>query len=163
VIFRMMGNADDADDLTQETLLKAYRALGRTNETLNLSAWLHRIAANACLDVLRRRQRFRWLPWEGPKHDQLLLSAPSDDPEQSALRRETGQLVQRVLARLAHRRRLALILRECEGFSCEEIGQVMGLTPSAVKGLLFRAREDFRALYPRDETAHPARARAARP
>ena len=75
-IYRMMGDADDAYDLTQDCFVKAYRALSGTSDDLNVSAWLHRIASNACLDVLRRRQRLRWLPWEGPKHDHLLVSAP---------------------------------------------------------------------------------------
>jgi RNA polymerase sigma-70 factor (ECF subfamily) len=142
--YRMMGDADDAYDLTQECFVKAYKALGRTSDDLNLSAWLHRIASNGCLDVLRRRQRLRWLPWEDHKHDHLLLSAPLDDPERSAISRETRVAVQRVLDRMSHRHRLALILREYEGLSCQEIGEVMGLSRSAVKSMLFRAREEFR-------------------
>jgi RNA polymerase sigma-70 factor (ECF subfamily) len=142
--YRMLGNRDDAADLAQDTFVKAYRALGRTNETLNISAWLFRIASNACLDVLRRRQRWRWLPWEGPRHDHLLLSSPADDPERQALSQETQLLVQRVLGRMAPRYRLALLLREVEGLSCQEIGQILGLGGSATKSLLFRAREDFR-------------------
>ena len=146
-IYRMMGDPDDAYDLTQDCFIKAFKALGRTSDDLNVSAWLHRIAANACLDVLRRRQRLRWLPWEAPKHDHLLLSAPIDDPERSALSQETRLAVQQVLTRMSHRHRAALILREYEGLSCEEIGEVMGLSRSAVKSMLFRAREEFRRLY----------------
>ncbi|MGZ7212505.1 RNA polymerase sigma factor, partial [Streptococcus pyogenes] len=59
-IYRMMGDPDDAYDLTQDCFVKAFRALNRTSDDLNVSAWLHRIASNACLDVLRRRQRLRW-------------------------------------------------------------------------------------------------------
>jgi RNA polymerase sigma-70 factor (ECF subfamily) len=142
--YRMLGNPDDAADLAQDTFVKAYRALGRTNEGRTLSAWLFRIASNACIDVLRRRQRWRWLPWEGPKHDHLLLSSPADDPERQALSQETHLLVQRVLDRMAPRHRLALLLREYEGLTCQEIGQVLGLGQPATKSLLFRAREDFR-------------------
>lgn len=157
-IFRMMGDADDAYDLTQDCFIKAYKALVRTSEDLNVSAWLHRIASNACLDVLRRRQRLRWLPWEGPKHDHLLLSTPIDDPERSAISQETRVTVQRVLDRMSHRHRLALILREYEGLSCEEIGEVMGLSRSAVKSMLFRAREEFRRVYHGVESTTPERA-----
>lgn len=146
-IYRMMGDADDAYDLTQDCFVKAYRALGRTSDDLNVSAWLHRIASNACLDVLRRRQRLRWLPWEGPKHDHLLVSTAIDDPERSAISQETRVTVQRVLDKMSHRHKLALILREYEGLSCEEIGEVMGLSRSAVKSMLFRAREEFRRVY----------------
>ncbi len=156
-VYRMMGNPEDAFDLTQETFLKAYRALGKTDEELNVNAWLHRIAANACMDVLRRRQRLRWLPWEAPKHDHLLLSTPIDDPERSAISQETRVAVQQVLNRMSHRHRTALILREYEGLSCEEIGEVMGLSRSAVKSMLFRAREEFRRVYATvDQTVLPA-------
>lgn len=146
-IYRMMGDADDAYDLTQDCFVKAYKALGRTSDDLNIGAWLHRIASNLCLDVLRRRQRLRWLPWEGPKHDHLLLSTPIDDPERCAISQETRLTVQRVLAKMTHRHRLALILREYEGLSCLEIGEIMGMSQSAVKSMLFRAREEFRRVY----------------
>lgn len=158
-IYRMMGDPDDAYDLTQDCFVKAYKALGRTNDDLNVSAWLHRIASNACLDVLRRRQRLRWLPWEAPKHDHLLVSTPLDDPERSAISQETRVTVQRVLDKMSHRHRLALILREYEGLSCEEIGEVMGLSRSAVKSMLFRAREEFRRVYATVEKAPLSRPR----
>lgn len=153
LIYRMMGDADDAYDLTQNTFVKAYLALTRFRQggQRHFSAWLMRIATNQCLDVLRRRQRLRWLPWEGPKHDQLLVSPPLDDPERVAVSQETGAMVQRVLGRMSHRHRMALILREYEGLSCEEIGEVMGLSRSAVKALLFRAREEFRQVWLRTE------------
>src|SRR5262245_54553768 len=138
-IYRMMGNADDARDLTQECFVKAYQALPRARPDTNISAWLHRIASNACLDVLRRRQRLRWLPWDGPKHDHLRPCGPADEPERAALGQETRVIVQRVLDRMTHRHRLGLILREYEGLSCAEFGAVMGLSRSAVKSLLYRA------------------------
>lgn len=146
-VYRQMGDADDAYDLTQDTFVKAYKAIVRTNDTLNFAAWLHRIATNACLDVLRRRQRIRWLPWDTHKHEQMLVSAPIDDPERSALSQETRASVQRVLNRMSHRHRLALVLREYEGLSCQEIGEVMHLSRSAVKSMLFRARDEFRRVY----------------
>jgi RNA polymerase sigma-70 factor, ECF subfamily len=146
-IYRMMGNADDALDLTQESFLKAYRAIGRTGQDLNLSAWLHRIASNTCLDVLRRRRWPRWLPWDGPRHDHLRPSGPADDPERVAIGQETRAAVQRTLDRMSPRHRQGLLLREYQGLSCAEIGEVMGLSRSATKSLLYRAREEFRRGY----------------
>lgn len=144
--YRMMGNADDASDLTQDTFLKAYRALGKTDEELNVNAWLHRIAANACMDVLRRRQRLRWLPWEHTKHEGPTPHL-EDDPERTLLGGETRAAVERVLAAMSPRSRQAMILREYEGLSCEDIGEIMGVSRSAVKSILFRGREEFRRLY----------------
>jgi RNA polymerase sigma-70 factor, ECF subfamily len=145
-IYRMMGDPDDAYDLTQDTFLKAYRALGKTDDELNVNAWLHRIASNACMDLLRRRQRVRWLPWETAKHDRPSARA-EDDPERTLLGGETQTAVQRVLAAMSPRNRQAMILREYEGLSCEDIGEVMGVSRSAVKSMLFRGREEFRKLY----------------
>jgi RNA polymerase sigma-70 factor, ECF subfamily len=146
-VYRMMGNADDAYDLTQDCFVRAYKNLGNTTPDLNISAWLHRIASNACLDVLRRRQRIRWLPWDPIKHDHMLEAHASDDPMRTSEARETSHAVQGVLDQMSPRNRLALVLREYEGLSCEEIGDVMGLSRSAVKSILFRGREEFRKLY----------------
>lgn len=151
-IYRMMGNADDAADLTQDCFVRAYRSLGKTNNELNVSAWLHRIASNACLDVLRRRQRIRWLPWDNARHEPLLGSADGDSPERQALATETSAIVQETLSQMSPRNRAALIMREYEGMSCDEIGDVLGLSRSAVKSVLFRGREEFRKLYPEAES-----------
>jgi RNA polymerase sigma-70 factor, ECF subfamily len=145
-IYRMLGDPDDAYDLTQDTFLKAYRALGKTDDELNVNAWLHRIASNACMDLLRRRQRVRWLPWETAKHDRP-SARTEDDPERTLLGGETQTAVQRVLAAMSPRNRQAMILREYEGLSCEDIGEVLGVSRSAVKSMLFRGREEFRKLY----------------
>jgi RNA polymerase sigma-70 factor, ECF subfamily len=145
-VYRMMGNPDDAFDLTQETFLKAYRALDKTDAELNVNAWLHRIASNACMDVLRRRQRLRWLPWESSKHERA-SSQREDDPEDTLLGDETQRSVTRVLQAMTPRNRQAMVLREYEGLSCEDIGEIMGVSRSAVKSILFRGREEFRKIY----------------
>lgn len=145
--YRMMGDADDAYDLTQECFIKAYRNLEKTNGDLNVSAWLHRIASNSCLDVLRRRKRIRWLPWDNDRHENLLQPYTPDDPEASVVSAEVQQDVQIILNQMTPRNRLALLLREFEGLSTEEIGEVMGLSRSAVKSVLFRSRDEFRKLY----------------
>ncbi len=146
-IYRMMGDPDDAYDLTQDCFVRAYRSLGSTNAELNISAWLHRIASNACLDVLRRRKRIRWLPWDNTKHEHLLEDGGVDDPERNVVAHETTSSVQSTLNKMSPRNRAALVLREYEGLSCEEIGDILGMSRSAVKSVLFRGREEFRKLY----------------
>ncbi len=147
-VLRMMdGNAADAADLTQETFIKAHRALGRTPASLNANAWLNAIAANCCRDELRRRRRrARWQPWDEAVHD---VCAPADDetdPERIALRREADAGVRGILARMSPRNKRALVLRECVGLSYAEVGVAMGVSPQALKSMLFRAREEFRRL-----------------
>jgi RNA polymerase sigma-70 factor (ECF subfamily) len=142
--YRMMADADDAHDMTQDTFASAYVHIGATVENTDISAWLHRIATNKCLDQLRRRQSLRWLPWEGPKHDHMLVSPRSDDPEDATIAVETRSAVQRAMAAMSPRHRRALILREFDGMDCTEIGEEMDLSRSAVKSMLFRARDEFR-------------------
>lgn len=143
--YRLLGNAADADDLTQETFLKAYCAIGRTAEQLALGAWLYRIAANACTDVRRRRQAARWLPWEDHTHDRP-SPRRDDDPEAALLDTEAQRAFGAICRAMTPRNRQALALRAHEGCSMEQIGSQLGLTGPAVKSLLFRARGEYRRL-----------------
>jgi RNA polymerase sigma-70 factor, ECF subfamily len=142
----MSGNADDAADLLQETFIKVYRALPRIPEDVNFPAWLYRVARNCCLDEMRRRRRARWTVWDGARGEALTNHIGGADPEQMVLDREGNSDVIAVLARMSQRNRQALVLRECEGMSCEEIGAVFGISRMAVKSMLFRAREEFRRI-----------------
>jgi RNA polymerase sigma-70 factor (ECF subfamily) len=141
----MMGNnPDDAADLLQETFIKVYRALDRVPPNVNFGAWLYRVARNCCFDELRRRKRGCWFTWDGATGAPMIAPSLGMDPEDALLQREGDGLVTAVLARMSRRNREALILRECEGLSCEEIGAMMGISRKAVKSMLFRAREEFR-------------------
>jgi RNA polymerase sigma-70 factor, ECF subfamily len=142
----MSGNADDAADLLQETFIKVYRALPRIPENVNFPAWLYRVARNCCLDEIRRRRRARWTVWDGDQGGAMADRIGGEDPEQVVLDREGNSDVKAVLARMSHRNREALILRECEGMSCEELGAVFGISRKAVKSMLFRARDEFRRI-----------------
>jgi RNA polymerase sigma-70 factor, ECF subfamily len=150
-VYRMMGNPEDASDLTQDTFVKAYLALPRTTADLNVSAWLHRIASNACLDVLRRRRLVQWLPWDVFDTNPAMEPAAPDDPAASFIRQETEQEVQHILSLLTPKHRTALVLKEYQGLSCDEIADIMGTSRSAIKSLLFRAREEFRQVTEREK------------
>lgn len=144
---RLMLNEADAEDLTVAAFEKALRAWERRPPEAELRPWLFRIATNACLDELRRRQRFQWQPWNafiGLFHPSQI--AP-DNPEEEALRREKSGLVRAALARLGPRDRAALILREYQGLPVADVGQALGISPGAAKITLFRARERLRSIY----------------
>ncbi len=144
-IYQMIGgDAAEAEDLTQETFIKAYRALPRTADILYVSAWLHRIAANTCRDELRRRRRTRCESWDPTVHESLVRNGAADGPESLMIQKEADERVRGVLSRMRPRNRQALVLREYAGLSCEEIGAIMGVSHKAVKSTLFRAREEFR-------------------
>lgn len=153
LIYRLMGNTEDAFDITQDVFVKAYKALSKTSPDLNLSAWLHRIASNTCLDVLRRRKIVRWLPWDPTEHANITPASESDEPERRLMGEETRLQVQAVLNQMNERYRLCLILREYQELSCEEIADVMGTSRQAVKSMLFRARDQFRDIYEKQQVA----------
>ena len=143
--FERARDPSDAEDLVQETFLRAYRALPRTTADLHLNAWLHRIAANACIDLFRRRRSGYWVPFEVGLHD-LPLRARDDTPDAVLLDAEAWRAFDRICAMLRPRHRLVLVLRARDGLSLAEIGASLDLTRPAVKSLLFRARAEFRAV-----------------
>lgn len=148
-VYRLMGNAEDAFDLTQDTFLKAYQALPRTSYDLRVGAWLYRIATNVCLDQLRHRKLIKWQPWEAFIAVFHPAQVGRDNPEGDVLDKENQEEVQLVLDRLHTKYRMCLILREYQDLSYDEIAEVLHTTRAAVKSLLFRAREEFRQVYAR--------------
>ena len=153
---RLMHDPDDTYDLTLAAWEKAQRAWDRRPPVaLEIKPWLFRIARNACVDELRRRQLVRWEPLEGtrrpsgeaPVAPAALLSSDSHDPEREVLRSERADLVRRALRRLPSRYRTCLLMREAEGLSCEEIGSRLSLSSGAVRTTLCRARQRLRSEY----------------
>jgi len=146
-VLRMIGDPEEASDLTQEAFIKAYVALAKTPSDLNLSAWLYRIATNTCIDALRRKKILTWQPWETFTKVFHPKQVAPDNPEQELLRKEDAQFVQEVLCKLPPRYRQCLILREYQDLPCSQIAEIMEISPSALKSLMFRAREAFKARY----------------
>lgn len=159
-VYRLMGNAEEAHDLTQETFLRAYTGLPKITGELKVGPWLYRIATNLCMDQLRRRRLIRWEPLDTFAAFFHPKQVARDNPERDALSHESRELVHRVLQDLPPKYRLCLVLREYQGMSCEEIGEVIGSSRSAVKSLLFRAREEFRQVYQRHGGTDPLAADA---
>ncbi len=145
-VLRLIGNAEDAADLTLSSFEKAFRAWSRQPADLQVRPWLYRIATNTCLDELRHRRLIRWTPL-----DLFGGTTPhpvaDDDPEEAVVKAEEARQVRQALDRLPERYRVALLLRESQGLSCEEIGETLGISRSAAKVLLFRAREKLREVY----------------
>jgi RNA polymerase sigma-70 factor (ECF subfamily) len=154
---RLMRDPDDSYDLTLTAWEKAHKAWDRRpNVALEIKPWLFRIARNACVDELRRRQLVRWEPLEGTRRGQSgeghvapasLLASDTNDPEREALRGERADLIRRALNRLPGRYRTCLLMREAEGLSCEEIGTRLNLSSGAVRTTLCRARQRLRIEY----------------
>src|SRR3954467_5729179 len=143
--FRMTGNEQDAEDVVQESFLKAYRQLGRFESRANFGTWLYRIVANCSVDLMRAKQaRHDMTRSESLDEAAHLPSADAPDPQRLA---ESGEIQQRVadaLADLSPLERAAFTLRHYEGRSIDEICKTLGLGTSAAKHSVFRAVKKLR-------------------
>lgn len=151
--YRMLGNAGDAEDAAQESFLKAYRALGSYDPRRPFSTWLLSITAHHCIDRLRRRRMHEvsldgLAAWRWPSVDAV-------DPDHSAELADEGDRIQRLLSALTEDYRLIIVLRYWHDLGYEEIAEVTGLTVSAVKSKLHRARNQLAALLGADAHSHP--------
>jgi RNA polymerase sigma-70 factor (ECF subfamily) len=137
---RLVGNGEVAEDLAQETFLKAYRALGRTNDELNFRAWLYRIATNNALSYHRRQRILQWLPFASGSRE------PSAE-SRYAERLGEQELVEETLRRLKPEHASLLLMRHHQGLSLTEIATVLSVDNSVAKARLFRARQAFMRAY----------------
>jgi len=139
--YRMLGSAQDAEDLVQETLLRAWRAIGRFEPRAQLQTWLYRIATNACLDELERRHR-RPEPLDPfPDQPSDEAAAPTYDPEARYAIREGMELaLLRAIQELPGRQRAVLIFRDVLGWTAPEVAELLESSVASVNSALQRAR-----------------------
>lgn len=146
VAVRMCGNREDAQDCVQDAMLRVYRALDRFKGQSSFSTWVYRITMNTCLDELRRRK-----VRASTSLDTLLESgwSPSDEtdtPERHALRSEQRTALAKAIAELPEDMRSAIVLRELQGLSYEEISDVLSVNVGTIKSRISRGREKLRQL-----------------
>jgi RNA polymerase sigma factor (sigma-70 family) len=137
--YRMLGNTTEAEDVTQETFVRAYTQLSTYKSVHKFSTWLLSIASHLSIDQLRRR-RFLALPLEDVPFLEWIVDV-GVGPEQSALQGEQQDEIQKYLQLLPSKYRAVIVLRYWHDFSYEEIAQVLNLTQPLVKARLHRARE----------------------
>jgi RNA polymerase sigma-70 factor (ECF subfamily) len=146
--YRLTGNADDAEDVVQETFLRAYKQIGRFESRANFGTWLHRIGVNCSIDLIRSR------PHRESGRDvadlDLIGSAPvttravEASPERLMLSAEVQQQIGLAMSTLSRMERAAFVLRHFEGHSIEEISRALGLKVNAAKHSVFRAVKKMR-------------------
>ena len=138
--YRMLGDAGEAEDATQEAFLRAFMNLRRYDTKRSFKTWLMSIASNHCIDRWRKRRMHFVSLDDEPTAAALALSSNDPLPEQAALSSEKSELLQGLLLKLDESYRLPLVLRYWYDYSYAEIAQVMDTTESAIKSRLFRAR-----------------------
>ena len=145
---RVCGNEAIAEELCQETFLRAAQRIGTTGGDLRFRAWVTRIGTNLAIDHLRALKRAPVTPIELVGDVTPPPGTPVHlDTEAHIERRETARFVAEVLDRLNPRHRRVLVLREIEGLDYRSIAERLGVSSSAVETLLFRARGRFREEY----------------
>lgn len=141
--FRMTGRAEDAEDIVQETFIRAYKQLSRFEARSNVSTWLYRIAFNCSVDFLRSRPRR-----ESATDDEALerLATAPDGPTMDDLvyAGQIGEQLQVALCGLSEKERAAFLMRHYHGYSIEEIGSTLGMKTNATKHSIFRAVRKMR-------------------
>jgi len=141
VALRMLGSRAEAEDVAQETFLRAHRALGEFRGEARLGTWLYAIASRLCLNRLASAER-RYVRGD----EDAMLRFPAEGDAAIALERtEVAAALHDAIAALPEDRRLVVILRDLEGLSYEEIAEALGVELNTVRTRLHRARLDLKA------------------
>lgn len=139
----LVKDPDEAEDVVQQAFIKAFRALSKMREPGALEYWLKRIVYTTSMDHLRKRKRRAETSWDDKlRHHNL----PARGPESEVLYQEQLDMVEVALQQLPERYRAYILLREFEGKTYDEIGEIMGDPTTTVRVVLFRARERLREI-----------------
>ena len=141
LIYRIVGNVDDAQDLTQETFIKALQRQSQVKDLDKTAPWLSRIAANTAIDYLRRKKKFTYTDVSELAETRR---APGDSPEQLLLRGERKLHLDGGLAGLTERERMALLLRDVEDLPAEQVAAQMNCSMATVRSHIANARVKFK-------------------
>ena len=154
LIYRIVGNVADAQDLTQEAFIKALQRQDQLKDVEKAAHWLSRIASNTAIDFLRRNGKVNFC-----EIDSLMepLSEPSESPEQAVIRSEHRAYLEEGLTVLTERERTALLLRDVEGMPAEEVAVQMNCSKATVRSHIANARIKFRRYIERSRRSQERR------
>jgi RNA polymerase sigma-70 factor, ECF subfamily len=131
---RLTGNIEDAQDISQEVFLRLYKNLGKVQTAAALPSWLYRVTVNACHDLRRRK------PASEPESSDGDLVAGDLDPQTALTQAERKRVLEMSLRILPEKERAALVLRDLEGLSTEEVARVLGSSEATVRSQVSKAR-----------------------
>lgn len=148
ICLRMVGNREEAEDISQEAFIRAYNNISKFDSDRKFSTWLFRIATNLSIDSLRRKKPSISLDAEIPGTEGLalntLLPGNTAAPDEQIVRAETEQWIQKEIGALPDKYRSAVVLKYVEDLSLKEISEIMGLPVGTVKTRVHRGREMLR-------------------
>lgn len=144
VVFRIIGDSAECEDVVQEVFLKVIRNIGSFNHKSALYTWLYRIAVNAAVDFKKKFKPHGVISIYRQDGVAKEIPSPSEYPEVEPQRREMAKILDQALNQLSEKHRTILILREFQGLSYSEISEVLGCSKGTVESRLFRARGRLR-------------------
>lgn len=151
IAYRMLGNLEDANDVAQEALVKAYRGIEKFKGKSSFSTWLYAIVNNACIDFIRKNRKVNmiYLDCEYETEEgtyKIQLNNNEDTPEQLFEKKEVQKLVHESINELGYNHRKVIILRDMEQFSYKEIAEILDCSEGTVKSRISRARTNLKTI-----------------
>ena len=146
-VTRMLGNVDDAHDIAQQVFLRVWKSAPRYEPTAKFTTWLYTITRNLVFNETRRRSRRREVSLEPESEDdqpRQIASHSTPGPDEQAQQDELERALDRAIAALPEKQRLAVVLRRHQEVPYEQLCDILGMSLPAVKRLLFRARNELR-------------------
>src|SRR5437588_388898 len=146
-VYRMTVNQEDADEIVQETFLRAYKNLGRFQERSSFYTWIYRIAMNRTLDFLSARKpgyTYQIADDPEPEKNEIQVMSPTAGPERTLLSRELKSSIAEAMERLTPTEKIAFTLRHMEGRSIDDVSEALGVRKVAARNTVFRAVKKLR-------------------
>lgn len=142
-VYGFFGNADDAGEITQKTLIRVYRKVQDLDDPDRFSSWIYRIANNLCLDELKRAGRRRSSSLNG--EEELIADSESRTPAGQLESRELGELIRDALVLLPDEQRIVIVLKEYEGMKFREIADILDEPENTVKSRMYYGLKSLRS------------------
>ena len=155
--YRLLGNEEDAADVTQEVFLRACISWESLSNRDHLGVWLHHVATNVCIDLMRRRRRISWWPLTRRNHRSRYIEGLGEEDAFSLLPPDSGGIpevaerehIQRVLAAMPEEYALVLVLSIIQGIPYQDVATIVGLSPAVTATRISRAKKMFVEQYRR--------------
>lgn len=144
VCLRMCANQEDAQDCLQEAMLRIYRSISGFKGQSSFSTWIYRVTMNTCLDELRKKKNKQTTSLDGLLDTGWSPSDDYDTPEHHTIEQERKKALHGAISELPEDMRSAVVLRDIQGFSYEEIAEMLGINVGTIKSRISRGREKLR-------------------
>lgn len=149
IAYRMLGNLEDANDVTQEALIKIYRSINKFKGNSSFSTWLYSIVNNVCIDFIRKHRKAKILYIdENQKQEGYQREIPDkmNTPECLFEKKEIKEMVHDAINQLNYEQKTIIILRDIQGFSYQEIAEILNISEGTVKSRISRGRNNLKLI-----------------